>query len=79
MYNLSEEGKDLINPFINCKIIYRKRQQPDFWLFVDGWHIDLTAKQFDPDESCPKVGNMVKLIWEISIRLKKEEIWFFFI
>jgi hypothetical protein len=52
MLNLSEVGK---KPFIDCKIIHAKKPQPHFWIFVDGWHIDLTARQFDPKEPCPKI------------------------
>jgi hypothetical protein len=52
MLNLAEAGK---KPFIDCKIIHTKKPYPHFWIYVDGWHIDLTAKQFNPDEPCPKI------------------------
>lgn len=55
MYNLYEVGKESISPFINCKILYSIKPRPHFWLFIDGWHIDLTARQFNPNESCPKI------------------------
>ncbi len=55
MYNLSEVGKDLVKPFDNCKILHTKKPQPHFWIFVDGWHIDLTARQFNENERCPKI------------------------
>ncbi|MCW3080802.1 hypothetical protein [Segetibacter sp.] len=52
MLNLAEAGK---KPFVDCKIIHTKKPHPHFWLYVDGWHIDLTAKQFNPDAPCPKI------------------------
>lgn len=52
MLNLSQVGK---RPFIDCKIIHTKKPYPHFWLFVEGWHIDLTARQFNPHEPCPKI------------------------
>lgn len=52
MLNLAEAGK---KPFVDCKIIHTKKPYPHFWIYVDGWHIDLTAKQFNPDEPCPKI------------------------
>jgi hypothetical protein len=52
MLNLAEVGK---RPFIDCKIIHTKKPHPHFWIFVDGWHIDLTAIQFNPKEPCPKI------------------------
>jgi hypothetical protein len=52
MLNLAEEGK---RPFVDCKIIHTKKPYPHFWIYVDGWHIDLTAKQFSPDQPCPKI------------------------
>ena len=55
LYNLSEVNKEAIVPFVNCKIMFRKKPHPHFWLLVDGWHIDLTAKQFDRNEPCPKI------------------------
>lgn len=27
------------------------------WVYVDGWNIDLTARQFDKDAPCPKIWN----------------------
>jgi hypothetical protein len=52
MFKLSEVGK---SPFVDCKIIHSKKPYPHFWLLVEGWHIDLTAKQFNSQESCPKI------------------------
>ncbi|WP_147205816.1 hypothetical protein [Segetibacter aerophilus] len=52
MLNLAEQGK---KPFVDCKIIHTKKPYPHFWIYVDGWHIDLTARQFDPNAPCPKI------------------------
>lgn len=52
MLNLANEGK---LPFVDCKIVFTKRPQPHFWILVDGWHIDLTARQFNAYEPCPKI------------------------
>jgi hypothetical protein len=52
MMNLYEVGK---KPFVDCKIIFAKKPHPHFWILVDDWHIDLTARQFNPKEPCPKI------------------------
>ncbi len=52
MNNLAAIGK---TPFVDSKIIFRKTPKPHFWIAVDGFHIDLTARQFNPLEQCPKV------------------------
>jgi len=53
MWNLVELGKK--KPFVECRIIHRRKPDPHFWISVDGLHIDLTARQFDPEEPCPKI------------------------
>jgi hypothetical protein len=52
MLNLSERGTEA---FADSKIIFTKKPYPHFWIYVDGWHIDLTARQFDPEAPCPKI------------------------
>lgn len=52
MLNLSEAGK---KAFIDCKIVFTRHPQPHFWIYVDGFHIDLTARQFNPHAPCPKI------------------------
>lgn len=52
MLTLAEAGK---KPFVDCKIIHARNPQPHFWILVDGWHIDLTARQFNTGERCPKI------------------------
>jgi hypothetical protein len=60
MWNLVELGKK--KPFVECKIIHRRKPNPHFWVCVDGLHIDLTARQFDPEEPCPKIWREEKAL-----------------
>jgi hypothetical protein len=52
MLNLADQG---LRPFVECKIVHTRQPKPHFWVYINGWHIDLTAKQFDPQEPCPKI------------------------
>ncbi|HEY0056349.1 MAG TPA: hypothetical protein VGB63_13420 [Pedobacter sp.] len=55
MNNLAAIGKI---PFVHSKLVFRHQPKPHFWLYVDGFHIDLTARQFSPLEQCPKVWKL---------------------
>ncbi|HEX8378582.1 MAG TPA: hypothetical protein VF602_12255 [Pedobacter sp.] len=52
IFNLAIIGK---TPFTECKLIFKPKPHPHFWVYVEGWHIDLTARQFNPFEQCPKI------------------------
>ena len=52
MLSLAERGKEA---FLDSKIIFTKKPYPHFWIMVDGWHIDLTARQFNSNEPCAKI------------------------
>lgn len=58
MHNLAAIGKI---PFVDSKLLFRQKPKPHFWLCVDGFHIDLTARQFNPFEQCPKVWKQENL------------------
>jgi hypothetical protein len=52
IFNLAMIGK---TPFTETKLVFTQKPNPHFWIYIDGWHIDLTARQFNPFEPCPKV------------------------
>jgi hypothetical protein len=51
--NLVELGN--LKPYEQVKILHAKNPKPHFWVWVEGYHIDLTAKQFEESEECPKI------------------------